>query len=281
FVLAPPRRWWLFCHPQPATTAAAAGKLSLWWLRWRLVLVVARRWSSFGGVVVPAVKRQRGCGDGGGWCSGDDGVAVHGRDMVEQADWRDDTNDEPDDQELEAHYLYMAHIQEVTPNATDNSGPIFNDEPLKNIQNNDDNYNVFAIESEHPKQPESGNDTYPVKQDEHNIIIDSLDMSYDREQDVQDDNDDLAKECDFLASLIGKLKCKIDDNKNRNKFLGTSNKALFYKSKGEIEDFKNINKSLELSNSHFKEGNNELSKTNQLTFKDLKKLKRILVHSRS
>nr|GFD39401.1 hypothetical protein [Tanacetum cinerariifolium] len=27
---------------------------------------------------------------------------------VEQADWRDDTDDEPDDQELEAHYMYMA-----------------------------------------------------------------------------------------------------------------------------------------------------------------------------
>ncbi|GKF71967.1 hypothetical protein Tco_0208081, partial [Tanacetum coccineum] len=34
---------------------------------------------------------------------------------VEQADWRDDTDDEPDDQELEAHYMYMAQIQKVTP----------------------------------------------------------------------------------------------------------------------------------------------------------------------
>nr|GEY88873.1 hypothetical protein [Tanacetum cinerariifolium] len=49
---------------------------------------------------------------------------------VEQADWRDDTDDEPDDQELEAHYMYMAQIQEVTPNAADNSGPIFDSEPL-------------------------------------------------------------------------------------------------------------------------------------------------------
>ncbi|GJT15327.1 retrovirus-related pol polyprotein from transposon TNT 1-94 [Tanacetum coccineum] len=31
---------------------------------------------------------------------------------TEQADWRDDTDDEPEDQELEAHYLYMAKIQE-------------------------------------------------------------------------------------------------------------------------------------------------------------------------
>nr|GEU31437.1 hypothetical protein [Tanacetum cinerariifolium] len=111
---------------------------------------------------------------------------------AEQADWRDDTNDEPDDQDLEAHYMYMAQIQKVTPDVADNSGPIFDVEPLQKVQNNDDNYNVFAIESEHPEQPESVNDTYSVKQDEHNMIIDSLDMSYDREQ-VDKDDDHLAK----------------------------------------------------------------------------------------
>ncbi|GJW58854.1 hypothetical protein Tco_0105585 [Tanacetum coccineum] len=153
----------------------------------------------------------------------------------------------------------------------DNSRLIFDAEPLQKVQNNDDNYNVFAIESEHPEQPECVNDTYPVEQDEHNIIIASLDMSYDREQDDQDDNDDLAKERELLASLIEKLKCKIDDSKNRNKFLETSNKALVDKLKGEIEDFKTKNKSFESSNNHFKEANNELSKTNQLMFKDLKK----------
>nr|GFB62699.1 hypothetical protein [Tanacetum cinerariifolium] len=36
---------------------------------------------------------------------------------AEQADWRDDTDDEPEDQELEAHYMYMAQIQEVSPDA--------------------------------------------------------------------------------------------------------------------------------------------------------------------
>ncbi|GJT40996.1 hypothetical protein Tco_0940861 [Tanacetum coccineum] len=191
--------------------------------------------------------------------------------VVQQSGIQDDTDDEPKDQELDAHYLYMEQIQEVTPDVADNSGPIFDVEPLQKVKNNDDNYNVFAIESEHPEQLESVNDTYPVEQDEHNIIIDSLDMSYDREQDDQDDNDDLAKERDLLASLIEKLKCEIDDSKNRNKFLETSNKALVDKLKGEIEDFKTKNKSLESSNNHFKEANNELSKTNQLMFKDLKK----------
>ncbi|GKA51904.1 hypothetical protein Tco_0745100 [Tanacetum coccineum] len=109
------------------------------------------------------------------------------------------------------------------------------------------------------------------EQGDTNITIDSLDMSYDREQDDQDDIDDLAKERDLLAFLIAKLKCEIDDNKNRNKFLETLNKALVDILKGEIEAFKTKNKSLESSNNHFKKANNELSKTNQLMFKDLKK----------
>nr|GFD12405.1 hypothetical protein [Tanacetum cinerariifolium] len=47
---------------------------------------------------------------------------------AEQADWKDDTDDEFDDQELEAHYMYMDKIQEVSPDAVD-SGPIFDKEP--------------------------------------------------------------------------------------------------------------------------------------------------------
>ncbi|GJW52091.1 hypothetical protein Tco_0093442 [Tanacetum coccineum] len=196
--------------------------------------------------------------------------AVGAWENVEQADWRDETNDKPEDQELEAHYMYMAQIQEVTPDAANNSGPIFDVEPLQKVQNNDDNYNVFAIESEHLEQPESVNDTYPVEQDEHNLIIDSLDMSYDREK-VDQDDDDLAKERELLTSLIEKLNCEIDHSKNRNKFLEILNKTLVDKLKGEIEDFKTKHKSLESSNNHLKEANNELLKTNKLMSKDLKK----------
>nr|GEV35431.1 Gag-Pol polyprotein [Tanacetum cinerariifolium] len=195
---------------------------------------------------------------------------VRARENVEQADWRDDTDDKPDDQELEAHYMYMAQIQEVTPDAADNSRPILDSEPLQKVPNND-NYNVFSIKSEHPEQSKFVNDTYPIEQDEHNMIIDSLDMSYDREQVDQDEDDDLANERDLLASLIEKLKCEIDDSKNRNKFLEMSNKALVDKLKGEIRDFKTKKKSLESSNNHFKKANNELSKTNQLMYKYLKK----------
>ncbi|GKB06039.1 hypothetical protein Tco_0834272 [Tanacetum coccineum] len=186
------------------------------------------------------------------------------------ADWKDDTNDEPSDQELEAHYMYMVHIQEVTRDAADNSGPIFDAEPLQKVQNDNDNFNVFANEREHHEQPESVNDTYLEEQGDTNITIDSLVMSTNGEM-VDWDDDDLANQRDLLASLIEKLKCEIDDNKNHNKFLESSNKTLVDKLKSEIEDFKTKNKSLESSNNHFKEANNELSKTNQLMFKNLKK----------
>nr|GEV15111.1 hypothetical protein [Tanacetum cinerariifolium] len=96
------------------------------------------------------------------------------RENVEQADWMDDTDDKPEDQELEAHYLYMDYI-------------------------------------------------------------------------------DLGRERELLASLIEKLKCKIDDSKNCNKFLESSNKALADKLKAKIKEFKTKNKSLESPNNHFKE----------------------------
>nr|GEY77131.1 reverse transcriptase [Tanacetum cinerariifolium] len=140
---------------------------------------------------------------------------------AEQADWRDDTDDELEDQELEAHYMYMAQIQEVSPDAAD-SRLIFDAEPLEQIDQNDD-------------------------------------------------DNDLANERELLASLIEKLKCEIDDSKNRNKFLETSKKVLIELLKDEIEDFKNQNKILESSNNHFKEANNKLSKTNKLLYNDFKK----------
>ncbi|GKF44086.1 hypothetical protein Tco_0130638 [Tanacetum coccineum] len=48
---------------------------------------------------------------------------------------------------------------------------------------------------------------------------------------VNQDDYDLARERDLLASLIDKLKCEIDDSKNRNKLLESSNKTLVDKLK--------------------------------------------------
>ncbi|GJV79299.1 retrovirus-related pol polyprotein from transposon TNT 1-94 [Tanacetum coccineum] len=135
---------------------------------------------------------------------------------ADQADWRDDTDDEPDDQELEAHYMYMAQLQEVTPDVADNFRPIFNSEPLQEVQNDDDHYNVIANNGEHPVQPKSVNDTYLEEQGDTNITIDSLDMSTNGET-VDQDDDDLANERDLLATLIDKLNVKLMTTKTKER----------------------------------------------------------------
>ncbi|GJT79001.1 hypothetical protein Tco_1045726 [Tanacetum coccineum] len=151
------------------------------------------------------------------------------------------------------------NIEEVTPDAVDNSRTIFDVEPLQKVQNDNDNYNVFANDREHPEQPEYVNVTYLKEHDDINIITDSLDMSNNGGEADQDD-DDHARERDLLASLIEKLKCEIDESKDRNKLLESSNKTLIEKLKSEIKDFKNKNECLESSNIHFKEANTELAK---------------------
>ncbi|GKC93990.1 gag-pol polyprotein [Tanacetum coccineum] len=146
-----------------------------------------------------------------------------------------------------------AKIQEVTPDIANISGPVFDTEPLQKVQNNHDNYNVFAIENEHPKQPESVIDAYLEEQGDTNITIDSLDMCYDREQDDQDDADELVQERDLLASLINKLKCEINESKNHNKFLESSNKALVDKLKdlkkfqSELDKYHDVNYALKVA----------------------------------
>ncbi|GJQ94168.1 hypothetical protein Tco_0005307 [Tanacetum coccineum] len=60
-----------------------------------------------------------------------------------QADWLADTDEEIDEQELEAHYSFMAKIQEVLPEESSST-----EQPLEQVQNNDEN-NVFANERQH------------------------------------------------------------------------------------------------------------------------------------
>ncbi|GJS11628.1 retrovirus-related pol polyprotein from transposon TNT 1-94 [Tanacetum coccineum] len=96
----------------------------------------------------------------------------------------------------------------------DNYGPIFDVELLQKVQNDDDNYNVFANDKEHPEQLASVNVTYMKEHGDTNITTDSLDMSNNRGEADQDEDKDLAREHDLLASLINKLKCEIYDIKN-------------------------------------------------------------------
>nr|GEY31994.1 hypothetical protein [Tanacetum cinerariifolium] len=93
--------------------------------------------------------------------------------QAEQYDWLVDTNEEIDEQELEAHYSHMEKIQEVH---TADSGT--DSEPLKQVKN-DTRYNVFANDLQHSEQSESISNTCIVETDDSNVIPDSPDMCED------------------------------------------------------------------------------------------------------
>ncbi|GJS46804.1 hypothetical protein Tco_0596925 [Tanacetum coccineum] len=139
--------------------------------------------------------------------------------QAEQSDWLADTDEEIDEQELEAHYSYMAKIQEV-PNA--DSGT--DSEPLEQVQY-DTGYNVFANEIQHSEQSESISNTCVVETGDSNVIPDSPDMC---DNDIQ--NDQNAVECDdervALANLIANLKLDVDENKKIQKQLKKANASL-------------------------------------------------------
>ncbi|GJX66135.1 integrase, catalytic region, zinc finger, CCHC-type containing protein [Tanacetum coccineum] len=139
--------------------------------------------------------------------------------QAEQSDWLADTDEEIDEQELEAHYSYMAKIQEV-PNA--DSGT--DSEPLEQVQY-DTGYNVFANEIQHSEQSESISNTCVVETVDSNVIPDSPDMC---DNDIQ--NDQNAVECDdervALANLIANLKLDVDENKKIQKQLKKANTSL-------------------------------------------------------
>ncbi|GJX99981.1 hypothetical protein Tco_0357000 [Tanacetum coccineum] len=96
--------------------------------------------------------------------------------QAKQSDWLADTDEEINEQELEAHYSFMAKIQEVPTIGTDT-------EPLEQVQY-DAEYNVFANDRQHSKQPESISNTCVMEQVDSNVIPDSPDMC---DNDIQTD----------------------------------------------------------------------------------------------
>nr|GFD55309.1 hypothetical protein [Tanacetum cinerariifolium] len=89
--------------------------------------------------------------------------------QAEQYDWLADTNEKVDKQELEAHYSYMAKIQEVP---TADLG--IDSEPVEQVQNGA-GYNVFVNGLQHSEQFESVSDTCLVETDDSNVTPDSPD----------------------------------------------------------------------------------------------------------
>nr|GFB24893.1 hypothetical protein [Tanacetum cinerariifolium] len=128
-------------------------------------------------------------------------------------------HEEIDEQELEAHYSYMAKIQEVP---TADSGT--NSEPLEQVQN-DAGYNVFANDLQHSEQSGFVTNTCLMETDDSNVIPDSLDMCKD---DIQNDQNDVESDDEHvaLANLIANLKLNVDENKKIQMQLKKANTTL-------------------------------------------------------
>ncbi|GKB51403.1 hypothetical protein Tco_0902156, partial [Tanacetum coccineum] len=126
-----------------------------------------------------------------------------------------DTDEEIDEQELEAHYSYMAKIQEV-PNADSGTDA----EPLEQVHYDTDN-NVFANDLQHFEQSESIRNTCAVETGDSNVIPDSPDMC---DNDIQNDQHDV--ECDDERVALANLKLDVDENKKIQKQLKKANATL-------------------------------------------------------
>ncbi|GJX66872.1 integrase, catalytic region, zinc finger, CCHC-type containing protein [Tanacetum coccineum] len=129
--------------------------------------------------------------------------------QVEQADWLENTDGEIDEQELEAHYGFMAHIQEVLPPEL-----MSNVEPLEQVQY-DAEYNMFANVRQHSEKPESISNTYVVEKVDSNVIPDSSDIC---DNDIQTDQNAEDERAAF-ANLIANLTLDTEENKKILNFL--------------------------------------------------------------
>nr|GEY11210.1 hypothetical protein [Tanacetum cinerariifolium] len=139
--------------------------------------------------------------------------------QVEQSDWLANTDEEIDEQELEAHYNYMAKIQEV-PTADSGTDTV----PLEQVHN-DVGYSVFANLRQHLAQPESTNNTCLVEKDDSNVTHDSPNMCDNDIQTDQNAEDELVALANFILNLkldniaISELK-KLNE-KSKGKYVET------------------------------------------------------------
>ncbi|GJY52741.1 retrovirus-related pol polyprotein from transposon TNT 1-94 [Tanacetum coccineum] len=139
--------------------------------------------------------------------------------QAEQADWLEDTDEEIDEQELEAHYSYMAKIQDVSPEGTSSTG-----QPLEQVQNHDES-NVYDNVRRHSEQPESINDTYVLEKDDSNVIPDSSNICTNDNQ-VDQNAAECVDERAALANLIANLTLDTEENKTILKQLKKANASL-------------------------------------------------------
>ncbi|GJS73378.1 hypothetical protein Tco_0706219 [Tanacetum coccineum] len=112
-------------------------------------------------------------------------------------------DEEIDEQELEAHYSYMAKIQEVSPAESSST-----DTPLEQVQNHDEN-DVFANVRRHSEQPESINDTYVLEKDDSDVIPDSSNIYMEENKTVQKQ---LKKANASLTQELKECKTNLDES---------------------------------------------------------------------
>ncbi|GKA56390.1 hypothetical protein Tco_0755462 [Tanacetum coccineum] len=129
------------------------------------------------------------------------------------------SDEEIDKQKLEAHYSYMAKIQEVSPEESSSTS-----QPLEQVQNHDEN-DVFANVRRHSEQPESINDTYVLEKDDSNVIPDSSNICTNDNQ-VDQNAAECVDERAALANLIANLTLDTEENKTVLKQLKKANASL-------------------------------------------------------
>ncbi|GKD35274.1 hypothetical protein Tco_1250783 [Tanacetum coccineum] len=108
--------------------------------------------------------------------------------QAEQADWLDDTDEKIDEQELEAHYNFMAKIQEVLT-------------------------------------ADLGSDVEPLEKDDSNSIHDSSNMC-DNDTQTDQNAEECDDVCATLANLIANLTLNTEENKKILKQLKKANASL-------------------------------------------------------
>ncbi|GJR94932.1 hypothetical protein Tco_0267106 [Tanacetum coccineum] len=137
--------------------------------------------------------------------------------QAEQSDWLADTDEEIDEQELEAHYSYMASTARFSPNLQ-----TLHDLSIRTGYNMILEYNVFANETQHSSNLNPLNDQNDVECDDERVA---------------------------LANLIANLKLDVDENKKIQKQLKKANTTLAH----ELTECKSIlaetSRTLEESNS--------------------------------
>ncbi|GJS01891.1 hypothetical protein Tco_0318399 [Tanacetum coccineum] len=138
------------------------------------------------------------------------------------------SDEEIEKKKLEAHYGFMAKIQEVLPAESSSI-----DTPLEQVQNHDES-NVFANERRHSEQPESINDTYVLEKDDSNVTPDSSNICNNDNQ-VDQNAAECVDERAALANLIANLTLDTEENKTILKQLKKANASLTQELKEECK----------------------------------------------